>query len=112
MQRFGVELNFFPERSTLRSCKYVSALAVAAVLFLTGCRHHTVSTHNGIASVRLQLDWYPQPEHGGFYTALNLGYYKAEGLDVTISPLPQYGSVGQLVATGKADIGLARMDCR
>ena len=39
-----------------------------------------------------------------------LGYYKAEGLDVTIYPLPQYGSVAQLVATGKADFGLGSSD--
>jgi NitT/TauT family transport system substrate-binding protein len=39
-----------------------------------------------------------------------LGYYKAEGLDVTILPLPQYGSVAQLVSTGKADIGLGSSD--
>jgi NitT/TauT family transport system substrate-binding protein len=60
--------------------------------------------------VRLQLDWYPQPEHGGFYTALLKGYYKDEGLDVTLLPLPQYGSVAQLVSTGKADIGLGSSD--
>ena len=60
--------------------------------------------------VRLQLDWYPQPEHGGFFTAQALGFYKAEGLDVTIMPLPQYGSVAQLVSTGKADIGLGSSD--
>jgi NitT/TauT family transport system substrate-binding protein len=60
--------------------------------------------------VRLQLDWYPQPEHGGFYTALLRGYYQAEGLDVTLLPLPQYGSTAQLVASGKADIGLAASD--
>jgi NitT/TauT family transport system substrate-binding protein len=39
-----------------------------------------------------------------------LGYYKAEGLDVTLLPLPQYGSVAQLVSTGKADIGLGSSD--
>jgi NitT/TauT family transport system substrate-binding protein len=60
--------------------------------------------------VSLQLDWYPQPEHGGFYTAQMLGYYKAEGLDVTILPLPQYGSVAQIVSTGKAEIGLGSSD--
>jgi NitT/TauT family transport system substrate-binding protein len=58
----------------------------------------------------LQLDWYPQPEHGGFFAAQLLGYYKAEGLDVTISPLPQYGSAAQLVASGKADFGLGSSD--
>jgi len=60
--------------------------------------------------VRLQLDWYPQPEQGGFFTAQQLGYYKAEGLDVTILPLPQYGSVAQQVATGKAEFGLGSSD--
>ena len=39
-----------------------------------------------------------------------LGYYKAEGLDVTLVPLPQYGSVAQLVASGKADFGLGSSD--
>ncbi len=38
------------------------------------------------------------------------GYYKAEGLDVTLLPLPQYGSVAQLVSTGKADFGLGSSD--
>jgi NitT/TauT family transport system substrate-binding protein len=60
--------------------------------------------------VRLQLDWYPQPEQGGFFTAQLLGFYKAEGIDVTILPLPQYGSVAQLVATGKAEFGLGSSD--
>jgi NitT/TauT family transport system substrate-binding protein len=39
-----------------------------------------------------------------------LGYYKAEGLDVTLIPLPQYGSVAQLVTSGRADIGLSSSD--
>jgi NitT/TauT family transport system substrate-binding protein len=85
-------------------------LVVALALVLTGCRGHQSTTENGLTPVRLQLDWYPQPEHGGFFTAQMLGYYKAEGLDVTILPLPQYGSVAQLVSTGKADIGLSSSD--
>jgi NitT/TauT family transport system substrate-binding protein len=49
-------------------------------------------------------------EQGGFFAAQLLGYYKAEGLDVTILPLPEYGSVAQLVSTGKADFGLGSSD--
>jgi NitT/TauT family transport system substrate-binding protein len=60
--------------------------------------------------VKLQLDWYPQPEHGGFFTAQLQGYYKAEGLDVSLLPVPQYGSVAQMVAGGKADLGLGSSD--
>lgn len=90
----------------------LAALIVGGLLAvsLPGCRHQSSAANSGLTPVRLQLDWYPQPEHGGFYTAQLLGYYKAEGLDVTLLPLPQYGSVAQLIATGKADIGLASSD--
>jgi NitT/TauT family transport system substrate-binding protein len=87
-----------------------AAIAIALALALDGCRGRQSSPENGLTPVRLQLDWYPQPEHGGFYTAQSLGYYKAEGLDVTILALPQYGSVAQIVSTGNADVGLGSSD--
>jgi NitT/TauT family transport system substrate-binding protein len=92
---------------------FPAAAVVSAFLFalvLTGCRSRQADQTGGLTPVRLQLDWYPQPEHGGFYTAQMLGYYKAEGLDVTLMPLPEYGSAAQLVSTGKADIGLGSSD--
>jgi NitT/TauT family transport system substrate-binding protein len=79
-------------------------------LACTGCRSRQQPTASGLTPVRLQVDWYPQPEQGGYFAAQLLGYYKAEGLEVTISPLPQYGSVAQLVAGGKADFGLGSSD--
>lgn len=98
----------------MRSIKFLSLAAFAVVFALTlilgGCRNQQPSAENGLTPVRLQLDWYPQPEHGGFFTAQLLGYYKAEGLDVTLLPLPQYGSAVQLVSTGKADFGLGSSD--
>jgi NitT/TauT family transport system substrate-binding protein len=98
----------------LRPSKLIAAEALllggAIALTLAGCHGHQPAAENGLTPVRLQLDWYPQPEHGGFYAAQMLGYYKAEGLDVTILPLPQYGSVAQLVAAGKADFGLGASD--
>jgi NitT/TauT family transport system substrate-binding protein len=87
----------------------MAAVSLLAVATLGGC-HSNPEAANGLTPVRLQLDWYPQPEHGGFYAAQMLGYYKAEGLDVTILPLPQYGSVAQLVASGKAEFGLGSSD--
>jgi NitT/TauT family transport system substrate-binding protein len=84
----------------------ISAFTAAVAFLLAGCHGGPSRSENGLTPVRLQLDWYPQPELGGFYTAQMLGYYKAEGLDVSILPLPQYGSVAQIVATGKAEFGL------
>ncbi len=51
---------------------------------LGGCGKQPASS--GLTPVTLQTDWYPQPEHGGFYDAQIRGYYKDEGLDVTILP--------------------------
>jgi NitT/TauT family transport system substrate-binding protein len=84
--------------------------AILCALSLTGCHTPQPATENGLTPIRLQLDWYPQPEHGGFFAAQMLGYYKAEGLDVTLLPLPQYGGAAQLVASGKADFGLGSSD--
>ena len=93
---------------TLRKLLPFAALSIASALL--GCRSHQPAAESGLTPVRLQLDWYPQPEQGGFFAAQLLGYYKAEGLDVTLLPLPQYGSAAQLVATGQVDIGLGSSD--
>src|ERR1700722_7979930 len=92
-------------RSALRSSRLVPlaafAVAAACAFMLSGCHSNQPAPESGLAPVRLQLDWYPQPEQGGVFAAQLLGYYKAEGLDVTNLPLPQYGSVGQLGASGQ-----------
>src|ERR1700675_908908 len=101
-------------RSTLRSSSSFGFVAFcpasACAMAPTCCRGSQPATAGGLTPIRLQLDWYPRPEHGGFFTAQLLGYYKAEGLDVTILPLPQYGSVAQQVANAKADFGLGSSD--
>lgn len=98
----------------MRSSRHIPiaafSIALVFVSIFTGCRGRQNVRDSGLTPIRLQLDWYPQPEQGGFFAAQLLGYYKAEGLDVTILPLPQYGSVAQLVSTGKADFGLGSSD--
>lgn len=55
----------------------------------------------------VQLDWMPEPEHGGLYEAAALGYFRDEGLDVELRPGGPNAFVMPSVATGKADIGQA-----
>jgi len=62
----------------------IAVILAGSLCLLAGCRKKAPS--NGLFPVTLQTDWYPQPEHGGFYEALLKGYYKREGLDVTIVP--------------------------
>ena len=63
------------------------ALVACTTTLLTGCRRETPQkAADAPLKVRLQSDWYPQGEHGGFYYALANGYYAEEGLDVEILP--------------------------
>lgn len=63
-----------------------------------------------LQSVTLQLNWFPEVEHGGFYAAATEGYFADAGLDVTIlAGGPETPVVGQ-VASGHADLGVANAD--
>jgi NitT/TauT family transport system substrate-binding protein len=77
-------------------------------LVLSGCGKQPAS--NGLTPVRLQTDWYPQPEHGGFYDAQIRGYYKDEGLDVTILPGGPYVNTGQQVSSGTVQFAMGSSD--
>jgi NitT/TauT family transport system substrate-binding protein len=83
-------------------------LALLALIPMQGCKRHQAA--NGLTLVTLQTDWYPQPEHGGFYAALAKGYYKDAGLDVTISPGGPYVNVEQQVSTNAAQFGMGSSD--
>jgi NitT/TauT family transport system substrate-binding protein len=85
-------------------------LLVAACLLGSGCKDRAPASGTGLTKVILQADWYPQPEHGGFFTALAKGYYKEEGLDVTIVPLGPYLSVEKQLSSGAAQFGMGSSD--
>ncbi len=84
--------------------------------FCCGCRPATAppAPRNGTATVAqpatLQLNWFPEAEHGGFYAALVHGYYEDEGLQVTILPGGPGAPVIQQVATGRVDFAVANAD--
>jgi NitT/TauT family transport system substrate-binding protein len=89
-----------------------SFLTVAVPAFLLACRGSSSQSNSGrgLTKITLQADWYPQPEHGGFYNALVKGYYRDEGLELTIQPGGPYVVVPQQVASGSAQFGLASSD--
>ena len=89
--------------SPLSWCIFLLA-SISAV----GC-HHAAGRAN-LSKVTLQADWYPQPEHGGFYTALVKGYYKEAGLDLSIQPGGPYVTAEQQVSVGTAQLGMSSSD--
>jgi NitT/TauT family transport system substrate-binding protein len=96
--------------------RFHAACGLTLLVFAVGCHRQSSDSnaepgnHPDLIRITLQADWYPQPEHGGFYTALVKGYYKAEGLDVTIQPGGPYLVVEQQVAAGTAQFGLGSSD--
>lgn len=54
--------------------------------------------------VTLQLKWVPQAQFAGYYVAQAKGFYKDEGLDVTIKPGGPDVSPVQVIAGGGADV--------
>jgi len=92
----------------LFSSRLGSNRAILICLLLGGCNR--LAPDLGLTKLTLQADWYPQPEHGGFYTALVNGYYKDAGLDVSIMPGGPYLTAEQQVSAGVAQMGMSSSD--
>jgi NitT/TauT family transport system substrate-binding protein len=80
----------------------------AALSSLTACKHQPQTS--GPIPIVLQTDWYPQPEHGGFYDALLKGFYKDEGLDVRIAPGGPFVTAENQVSGGAAQFAMGSSD--
>jgi len=87
-------------------------LLLLALGLLAGCGRKEAADSSGprLVKVRFQTDWYPEPEHGGYYQALAKGFYRDEGLDVEIVPGGPNAQVMAQVATGRADLGMTNGD--
>ncbi len=63
-----------------------------------------------LTPVTLQLNWFPEAEHGGYYAALAHGYYRDAGLSVKILPGGPDAPVVQQVARGTVNFGVVNGD--
>jgi NitT/TauT family transport system substrate-binding protein len=81
--------------------KWVLIVLAAAGVF-AGCSKN----QKGDNEIVLQLCWLPQSEFMGFYVADDLGYYRDEGIEVTI--VPGGGDITETAAvnSGMAHIGI------
>lgn len=85
--------------------KLISLLLVFTTLFcLCACGKNSTEK-----DITLVLDWTPNTNHTGFYVALEKGYYKEMGLNVTIQQPPEDGATA-LVASGRAQFGIDFQD--
>lgn len=103
-----------PHPTRRRTLGGMIVIAATAALTLTGCAPGastpatTASGSSGtLTPVTIQLQWYKQAQFAGYIEAVKQGYFKDEGLDVTLIDggadiVPQ-----TQLATGKADYAIA-----
>jgi NitT/TauT family transport system substrate-binding protein len=82
--------------------RIAKGLAGAAVALAMGMGSAAAQT-----PIKFTLDWVFQGPTSPFLVALDKGYYKAEGLDVTMDPGQGSAGAVQRVATGAYQIGFA-----
>ncbi len=88
------------------------ALACGAMA-LSGCqpnRSETIAKEADKQPVAIQLNWYPEAEHGGAYAALASGLYEAAGLDVTIKSGGPATPVAADLESGRCQFAFANAD--
>jgi NitT/TauT family transport system substrate-binding protein len=61
-------------------------------------------TANATEKLTLQLKWVTQAQFAGYYVALDKGFYKDEGVDITIKPGGPDIAPAQVLAGGGADV--------
>lgn len=88
--------------------KKLIALLMALVLCigLTACGGESADSADGLKNVTLVLDYVPNTNHTGFYVARDMGYYEAQGLNVTIIE-PGDNDSTTLCAVGKAEFAVS-----
>jgi NitT/TauT family transport system substrate-binding protein len=82
-------------------------LILLALAFLAGCAKKAPEATGAPAlfPITVQLDWVAEPEHGAFYTAQALGYFRDEGLDVTLLQGGVNAYALEKVGSGQVQIG-------
>ncbi|MEO0054669.1 MAG: hypothetical protein RLZZ50_616, partial [Verrucomicrobiota bacterium] len=86
------------------------AFAASVLLGLSACGKKAPAPDDGsgapaVTKITVQLDWFPEPEHGGLFQAQAKGWFREAGLDVTLVPGGPNALVNQRVGTGQAQIG-------
>jgi NitT/TauT family transport system substrate-binding protein len=80
------------------------------LVIAVGCENRPAPSATDRVTVRLQLNWVPEAEHGGFYAALEHGYFDQLGLDVEIIPGGVSAPVTQQLAMNRVQFGVMNAD--
>jgi putative hydroxymethylpyrimidine transport system substrate-binding protein len=81
--------------------------AVTLALASTACGGGKAPSASSTTPLRVLLDWFPNPDHAGFYTAQDRGFFRDQGLDVSLTPPSDPADPLKLVAAGQVPLGVS-----
>lgn len=85
---------------------FLNLFLILVLMQWVGCKKNSSNT-NSLATIKVQLNWVPEPEFGGLYAAREQNFYKNAGLNIEIIGGGASSPVVQLVATGQVHFGVA-----
>jgi len=97
-------------------CSSVPHLWLILLFCVIGCDRQTnsggaqPSTAAAAAKIKLQLNWVPEPQFGGFYEAQRVRAYQKNGLDVEVVPGGAGTPTVQMIGAGSVPYGLVSAD--
>src|SRR6056297_1512665 len=108
----------FRRMSQLSRATFVALLTwIAMIASVGGCGRRegpTATSGDGTdadaLAATIQLNWYPEAEHGGVYQAFSEGLYASEGVDVTIRPGGRAIMVAPELGFGRCQFAIVNAD--
>ena len=100
--------------------RFLTVVFITCLVSLSACRPSASTTSStqpsgspaeaSETSVAVQLNWYPESEHGGVYQALADGTYADAGLEVEIRPGGRATPVAPELELGRVQFAFANAD--
>lgn len=85
-------------------------LAAVMVFCLAACSADTKQSDKNKTEIIICLEWTPNTNHTGLYTALEKGFYHEAGLDVKIVQPPENAAATQVCAAGQVQFSIEAQD--
>jgi NitT/TauT family transport system substrate-binding protein len=83
----------------------VSSFILFILVALNGCQSAITTSH----PLRLTLDWLPNPNHVPLYVGIRKGFFSAQGIDLTLQKLRDFGHSTSYLTTQQCELALSYM---
>jgi len=93
--------------SSKKAAPAATTVAAGTATTVAGGAATTAAPTGELKKVKLQLQWFTQAQFAGYFAAVDQGYFKAEGLDVTIVEGAVDITPQKVLADGQVDFALA-----